>query len=198
MVRIRRIRLSDKTSRLRTRKVIGTPLDLTTQSCVTPMYNSECYTDNHHCHHLGGQSLPVLRAFPLCTCCRYYPGTATAGCFFAHSHSHINLPRVCVRVGLCNVLFEDCSAFTHVTACTLDGSPEVNRYIKGFSYFVTSITAPIASGWSDDYRVGLSPTGKRRLITAHAHNGRSLISSERQKYDPKRTLVLENYLLPGI
>jgi hypothetical protein len=47
----------------------------------------------------------------------------------------------------------------------------VNRYIKGFSYFVTSITAPIASGWSDDCRVGLSPTGKRRLITAHAHCG---------------------------
>ncbi len=115
----------------------------------------------------------MLRAFPLCTCCRYYPGTATAGCFFAHSHSYISLPRMCDRVGLCNVLFEDCSAFTHVTACTLAGPPKVNRYIKGFSYFVTSITAPIASGWSDDCRVGLSPTGKRRLITAHAHSGHS-------------------------
>ncbi len=53
------------------------------------------------------------------------------------------------RVGLCNVLFEDCSAFTHVTACTLAGSPKAIRYIEGFSYFVTSITAPIASGWSE-------------------------------------------------
>ena len=52
------------------------------------------------------------------------------------------------RVGLCNVFFEDCSAFTRVTACTLAGLPKVIRYIEGFSYFVTSITAPIASGWS--------------------------------------------------
>jgi hypothetical protein len=52
------------------------------------------------------------------------------------------------RVGLCNDLFEDCSAFTRVTACTLAGSSKMTLYIKGFSYFVTSITAPIASGRS--------------------------------------------------
>src|ERR1700737_1231239 len=32
------------------------------------------------------------------------------------------------------------------------------------------MTAPIASGWSD-CRVGLAPTGKRRLCTAHTRNG---------------------------
>jgi len=32
------------------------------------------------------------------------------------------------------------------------------------------MTAPIASGWSG-CRVGLAPTGKRRLVTAHANNG---------------------------
>jgi hypothetical protein len=37
---------------------------------------------------------------------------------------------------------------------------------EGFSHFVTSMTAPVASGWSDR-RVGLTPTGKRRLSTAH-------------------------------
>src|SRR5450631_3974592 len=42
--------------------------------------------------------------------------------------------------------------------------------IEGFSHFVTSMTAPIASDWSD-CRVGLAPTGKRRLVTAHAKNG---------------------------
>src|SRR5580693_5508360 len=41
---------------------------------------------------------------------------------------------------------------------------------RGFSHFVTSMTAPVASGWSG-CRVGLAPTGKRRLSTAHA-NGR--------------------------
>src|SRR3954466_8145696 len=39
---------------------------------------------------------------------------------------------------------------------------------RGFSHFVTSMTAPVASGWSD-CRVGLTPTGKRRLSTAHTH-----------------------------
>src|SRR5262245_17242915 len=38
---------------------------------------------------------------------------------------------------------------------------------EGFSHFVTSMTAPVASGWSGR-RVGLTPTGKRRLSTAHA------------------------------
>jgi len=61
--------------------------------------------------------------------------------------------------------------FTHVTACTLALSPYfVTRFTGGFSHFVASITAPVASGWSR-CRVGLSPTGKRRLITAHAISG---------------------------
>ena len=37
------------------------------------------------------------------------------------------------------------------------------------SHFVTSMTVPIASGWSD-CRVGLSLTEKRRLSAAHAKN----------------------------
>src|SRR5712664_562463 len=41
---------------------------------------------------------------------------------------------------------------------------------EGFSHFVTSMTAPVASGWSG-CRVGLAPTGKRRLFTAHATCG---------------------------
>src|SRR5208283_3818948 len=39
-----------------------------------------------------------------------------------------------------------------------------------FSHFVTSMTAPVASGWSVR-RVGLAPTGKRRLVTAHTKSG---------------------------
>src|SRR5262245_7867073 len=45
----------------------------------------------------------------------------------------------------------------------------VTRYTEGFGYFVTSIAAPVASGWSDR-RVGLAPTGKRRLSTAHTQS----------------------------
>jgi hypothetical protein len=35
----------------------------------------------------------------------------------------------------------------------------VTLSIEGFSRFVTSTTAPIATGWSESCRVGLSPTG---------------------------------------
>ncbi|WP_210164763.1 hypothetical protein, partial [Bradyrhizobium elkanii] len=84
--------------------------------------------------------------------------------------SRISLPRKGHRVGLRIVLFEACSAFTRVTACTLALSPIRDTLIEGFSHFVTSMTAPIASGWSV-CRVGLAPTGKRRLVTAHTRSG---------------------------
>ena len=48
----------------------------------------------------------------------------------------------------------------------------VTSYTEGFSHFVTSMTAPVASGWSG-CRVGLAPTGKRRLVTAHTLSGHS-------------------------
>src|SRR5665648_296462 len=114
-------------------------------------------------HALG---LPVFRALSLCACCRQYPGAAS-GRSFAHSPSRISLPRYGSRVGLRIVLFEACSAFTRVAACTLALSPIRDTLIEGFSHFVTSVTAPIASGWSG-CRVGLAPTRKRRLVTAHA------------------------------
>src|SRR5262249_61928671 len=66
----------------------------------------------------------------------------------AHSPSRISLPRKGCRVGLRIVLFEACSAFTRVTACTLALSPIRDTHSEGFSYFVTSIAAPAASGWS--------------------------------------------------
>jgi NAD(P)-dependent dehydrogenase (short-subunit alcohol dehydrogenase family) len=44
---------------------------------------------------------------------------------------------------------------------------------------VTSMTAPVASGWSPG-RVGSKPTGKRRLFTAHTHKRRSPVSHHGQ------------------
>src|SRR5450631_1474843 len=72
-------------------------------------------------------------------------------------------------------------ALTRVTACTLALSPIRDTHSEGLSYFVTSIAAPAASGWSD-CRVGLAPTGKRRLVTAHTHLGhqRRIIKSKRR------------------
>src|ERR1019366_8500369 len=115
-------------------------------------------------HTLG---LPVFRALSLCTCCRQYPGVASGRITSLISSRRISLPRYGSRVGLHIVLFEACSAFTRVAACTLALSPIRGTLIEGFSHFVTSMTAPIDSGWSG-CRVGLAPTGKRRLCTAHA------------------------------
>ena len=118
-------------------------------------------------HALG---LPVFRALSLCTCCRHYPGAASGRIASLISSRRISLPRKGCRVGLRIVLFEACSAFTRVAACTLALSPIRDTLIEGFSHFVTSMTAPIASGWSG-CRVGLAPTGKRRLVTAHTRTG---------------------------
>ena len=62
----------------------------------------------------------------------------------------------------------------------------VTGHTEGFSHFVTSMTAPVASGWSVR-RVGLAPTGKRRLLTAHANSGRSRREAEWVKIDLTRT-----------
>ncbi|WP_323816300.1 hypothetical protein, partial [Cellvibrio sp. NN19] len=38
------------------------------------------------------------------------------------------------------------------------------RFTGGFNYFVASIIAPVAFGWSDS-RVGFSPTGKSAALS---------------------------------
>src|SRR6516164_6916109 len=97
-----------------------------------------------------------------------------ASCF-AHSPIRVSLPRYGRRVGLRIILYKACSAFTRVTACTLALSPIRDTLTEGFSHFVTSMTAPVASGWSGR-RMGLTPTGKRRLSTAHTHCRRIVLS----------------------
>jgi hypothetical protein len=118
--------------------------------------------------------LPVLRTLSLCTCCRHYPGAAAGRTLRSASPSRISLPRKGRRVGLRIVLFEACPAFIRVTACTLALSPIRDTLTEGFSHFVSSMTAPVASGWSD-CRVGFAPTGKRRLCTAHTRSRRWIV-----------------------
>ncbi|MGH8537541.1 MAG: hypothetical protein ACREXM_14010, partial [Gammaproteobacteria bacterium] len=74
------------------------------------------------------------------------------------------------RVGFRITLFEACSAFTHVTACILAKSPCVTLYTEGFSRFVTSATAPIATGWSESCRAGFAPAERPCLGTAHVES----------------------------
>jgi hypothetical protein len=58
-----------------------------------------------------------------------------------------------------NAPYKACSAFTRVAACTLALPPIRDTLIEGFSHFVASMTAPIASGWSG-CRVGLKMLGR--------------------------------------
>src|SRR3954447_10400939 len=72
------------------------------------------------------------------------------------------------RVGSCLSCFPACAALSAVSACRLAKSPKATLYTGGFSSFVASTTAPIATGWSEPVpRVGLSPTVNQRLFTAH-------------------------------
>jgi hypothetical protein len=87
---------------------------------------------------------PVLRTLSLCTMLPPLPRRSGWA-----SPNRVSLPRKGRRVDLRIILFETCSAFTRVTACTLAPSPIRNALSEGFSHFVTSIAAPVASGWSE-------------------------------------------------
>src|SRR5258708_12886859 len=78
----------------------------------------------------------------------------------------ISLPRYGSRVGLHIVLFEACSAFTRVAACTLALSPIRDTLIDGFSHFVNSLTTPIPSGRTL-FPVHLRPTATPHLSPSH-------------------------------
>jgi hypothetical protein len=131
----------------------------------------------------------VLRALSLCTCCRQYPGAATGRRLRSSRPAVSAFPEVAVG-SACTSTFSELARRSlalrpahsrrhlNVTSCT-----------EGFSHFVTSMTAPVASGWSVR-RVGLAPTGKRRLLTAHANSGHSQTVRRTGQVDPKATFPL--------
>ena len=90
-----------------------------------------------------------MRTLSLCTCRRHYPGAA-AGRIPRSSHPAVTaFPGRGRRVGLHIDLFEACSAFTRVVACTLARSPIRDPLSEGFRHFVASMPAPVASGGSE-------------------------------------------------
>src|SRR5262245_48952049 len=75
------------------------------------------------------------------------------------SPSRFSLPRFHYRVGLHIVLFEVCSAFTHIAACTLAQSPYFVTAIRGLQTFRHLHACP-GCFRLERSRVGLAPTGK--------------------------------------
>jgi hypothetical protein len=58
---------------------------------------------------------------------------------------------------------------------------------RGFRHFVTSMPAPVASGWSG-CRVGLAPTGKRRLARRTGHATTDTDTRFRLRFDERYVL----------
>ena len=90
----------------------------------------------------------MLRALSLCTCCRQYPGAAI-GRRLRSSHPAVSaFPEIAVG-SACT------SSFSRLARRSLALRPAHSRrhlyvtcYTEGFSHFVSSMTAPVASGWS--------------------------------------------------
>jgi hypothetical protein len=68
------------------------------------------------------EQFPCCLWSPMPTCRRHYPGRLNGACSLVFLHCQ--RPSPCnSKVGSCNYFFGACSAFTHVTACTLAESP---------------------------------------------------------------------------
>ena len=110
----------------------------------------------------GWPSLATQWGFP---CCARFPCVHAAattpvrrmGVVFALSPNRISLPRYDCQVDPHDNLFEVCTAFTCVAACTLALPPIRDTLSEGFSHFVSSMTAPVASGWSEFAGWGFHP-----------------------------------------
>ena len=98
-------------------------------------------------------------------------------------------PRSHCRVGLHIVLFEACSAFTHVAAYTLARSPLYATAVRETGHFVTSMPAPVASGWSG-CRAGLAPAGEAPPF--HGARGERSFAAPKQALAPD---YLPSYLV---
>src|SRR6516225_8636626 len=88
--------------------------------------------------------LPCCARFPCVHAVATTPAQRLGVLLRSFTPSRISLPRKGCRVGLRIVLFEACSAFTRVTACTLALSPMRDTHSEGFSYLVVEGVEAIA------------------------------------------------------
>ena len=96
------------------------------------------------------------------------------------------------RVSSCVIIFGACSAFTFVTACILAESPKATLCTEGFSGFVASTTAPIATGRSEP----VSRAGLPRCGPAPFHGARKYLNNvveQDHRTVKKRTWLAKGY-----
>ena len=127
----------------------------------------------------------VARAFLVCMPSQL-PRRSDCGCPSLFSTAISAFP-ICVDGSACASSFSRIAQCSHyITACTLAKSPNVTLYIEGFSHFVTSMTAPITSGWSDFAGWGLHPLEQRHLFTAHTHKRQSALRKADSQFQNSR------------
>src|SRR6201981_1495282 len=100
------------------------------------------------------------------TCGRHYPGRVNGACSLVYLHCQ--RPSLCKsQVGSCNCFFGACSAFTHVTACTLAESPSdpLHRKLRQLRCLRHRFDCYRVERTSS--RAGVSPAEVQRLFTAH-------------------------------
>jgi hypothetical protein len=89
-----------------------------------------------------------LRALSLCTCCRHCPGAA-AGRRRRSSHPAVSaFPDNVVGSACTSSFSRNAQRSLALRPAHSRGHLYVTCYTEGFSHFVTSMTAPVASGWS--------------------------------------------------
>lgn len=113
------------------------------------------------------EDFPCRVALSFHTCRRQYPGEAS-GCY-CHSLPLTCQPSPRFPTGSALALLFSGSAQRSllVAARVVAKPPKVALCTEGSSRFVTSTTTPIATSWRDSCRVGLSPTERAHVSTAH-------------------------------
>jgi hypothetical protein len=109
----------------------------------------------------------MLPALSLCTCCRHYPGAATGGTALLIRPVMPAFPGLAAGSARASTFSRFAQRSLALRPAHSRGHQFVARLSEGFNHFVSSIVAPVLPAGAVR-RVGLSPTGKRRLITAHA------------------------------
>jgi hypothetical protein len=127
---------------------------------------------------------PTLRLRVELTCSQLVSRTVAPSAFLPHRVRNGRFDPLAAppaNTGICTSRWSTASCvrlerrlvdFTHATCSLLPapqggwgpplGAPQTRPLPRGFRHFVTSMPTPVASGWSVR-RVGLAPTGKRRL-----------------------------------
>ena len=102
------------------------------------------------------------------TCHRHYPGRFDGACSLVPLRRR--RPSLCnSQVGSCDCSFEACSAFTHVMACTLAGSPcdPLHRRLRQLCCLCCRFDCYRVERTSS--RAGVAPAEVQRLFTAHCY-----------------------------